>query len=304
VAQVRVSKSIEPITHDIDIQFNLCQLLRHCSVRLALVQRALVPPAALVERKGRTREHEEQKQVVERQRLGLEDRSHERDINEPKVRQERDRHGDDEHPVQGKPQPSPRFWIAETRSRKTKQEKVCESEHTLRGEKSTHHRLVAARYALVVRQRIVVYKERSEDDDGRGKEEASSDAAADDRLVLLPRRPAHHVVVDGVDAERLARRACAKCRFGTKVRLKAGLVREHSPSMRMLMNRICVTLSGLLSPNIVLSVMSVSAAAAALSWKDWMFWMLWNIDFPATEVSTMGQGDGRIRRTRQPAGWC
>jgi hypothetical protein len=187
-----------------------------------------------------------------------------------------------------RPQPSPRFWIAETRSTKTKQEKVCESEHTLRGEKSTHHRLVAARYALVVRQRIVVDKEGADDDDGRGKEDPGSDAAADDRLVLLPRRLAHHVVVDGVDAERLARRACVKCHFSTNVRLKAELVREHSPSMRMLMNRICIALSGLLSPNIVLNVMSVSAAAAVLSWKDRKFWMLWNIDFPATGVSKVG----------------
>jgi len=42
----------------------------------------------------------------------------------------------------------------------------------------------------------------------------------------------------------------------------------------MLMNRICIALSGLLSPNIVLSVMSVSAAAAVLSWNDRTFWML------------------------------
>ena len=43
------------------------------------------------------------------------------------------------------------------------------------------------------------------------------------------------------------------------------------PSMRMLMNRICIALSGLLSPNIVLRVISVSAAAAVLSWKDRKF---------------------------------
>lgn len=39
------------------------------------------------------------------------------------------------------------------------------------------------------------------------------------------------------------------------------------PSMRMFMNRICIALRGLLSPNIVLSVINVSAAAAVLSWK-------------------------------------
>jgi hypothetical protein len=43
------------------------------------------------------------------------------------------------------------------------------------------------------------------------------------------------------------------------------------PSMRMLMNRICIAFSGLLSPNIVLSVINVSAAAAVLSWKERKF---------------------------------
>ena len=75
------------------------------------------------------------------------------------------------------------------------------------------------------------------------------------------------------------------------------------------MNRICIALSGLLSPNIVLSVMSVSAAAAVLSWKDRKFWMLWNIDLPVSlpsEVSTQ-----RVQRRtnttyplRQPVIWC
>lgn len=43
------------------------------------------------------------------------------------------------------------------------------------------------------------------------------------------------------------------------------------PSMRMLINRICMAFSGLLSPNIVLSVINVSAAAAVLSWKERKF---------------------------------
>lgn len=46
------------------------------------------------------------------------------------------------------------------------------------------------------------------------------------------------------------------------------------PSMRILMNKICIALSGLLSPSIVLRVISVSAAAAVLSWKARKFWML------------------------------
>ena len=64
------------------------------------------------------------------------------------------------------------------------------------------------------------------------------------------------------------------------------------------MNRICIALSGLLSPNIVLNVMSVSAAAAVLSWKDRKFWMLWNIDLPVSHWSAHNESeDGRIRRT-------
>ncbi len=52
-----------------------------------------------MQRKGRPCECEQQEQVVKQQRLGLEDRLHEGDIDEPELRQERDRHGDDEHPV-------------------------------------------------------------------------------------------------------------------------------------------------------------------------------------------------------------
>jgi hypothetical protein len=37
------------------------------------------------------------------------------------------------------------------------------------------------------------------------------------------------------------------------------------------MNRICMALSGLLNPNIVLRVINVSAAAAVLSWKERKF---------------------------------
>ena len=91
-------------------------------------------------------------------------------------------------------------------------------------------------------------------------------------------------------------------------RLKVGLVRERSPSMRMLMNRICIALSGLLSPNIVLSVISVSAAAAVLSWNDRKFWMLWNIDFPVTPSWRSAQWGWATTHTtyllRRPAGWC
>lgn len=56
--------------------------------------------------------------------------------------------------------------------------------------------------------------------------------------------------------------------------------RDDVPSIRILMNNICIALSGLLNPNIVLSVMSVRAAHAVLSWNDKKFWILWNIDLP------------------------
>ncbi len=68
-------------------------------MRFALVQCALVPPPALVKRERRRSESEEQEQVVQGQRLGLEDRLHEGYINEPQLRQERGCHGKNEHPV-------------------------------------------------------------------------------------------------------------------------------------------------------------------------------------------------------------
>jgi hypothetical protein len=65
-----------------------CELLRHSGIRLALIQRALVPPPGLVQPERRRRERKEQEQVVHRQRLGLKDRLHERHVYEPELRQE------------------------------------------------------------------------------------------------------------------------------------------------------------------------------------------------------------------------
>ena len=55
---------------------------------------------------------------------------------------------------------------------------------------------------------------------------------------------------------------------------KATIAKVNLPSIRMLINRICIGFKGLSSPSIVLTVISVNAAAAVLSWKDKKFWML------------------------------
>jgi hypothetical protein len=57
---------------------------------------------------------------------------------------------------------------------------------------------------------------------------------------------------------------------------------ENIPSIRILINKICIAFKGLLSPKKVLSVINVNAAIAVLSWKDKKFWILWKIDFPLT----------------------
>ena len=54
----------------------------------------------------------------------------------------------------------------------------------------------------------------------------------------------------------------------------------NSPSMRILINKICMALRGLLKPNIVLRVIKDKAATAVLSWNDRKFWILWKIDLP------------------------
>lgn len=66
--------------------------------------------------------------------------------------------------------------------------------------------------------------------------------------------------------------------------------RRFIPSMRILMKRICIALSGLLNPSTVLSVIKVNAAAAVLNWKARKFWMLWNIDLPERQKSLADRG--------------
>jgi hypothetical protein len=55
-------------------------------------------------------------------------------------------------------------------------------------------------------------------------------------------------------------------RVKVKLRVMCG-----APSIRILINKICMAFRGLLNPSIVLSVISVNAAAAVLSWKDRKF---------------------------------
>jgi hypothetical protein len=71
-----------------------CELLHRRDVRLALIERTLVSPTALVQYERRCRECEEQEQVVHGQRLGLEDGLHEGYVYECELRQERHPHGD------------------------------------------------------------------------------------------------------------------------------------------------------------------------------------------------------------------
>jgi hypothetical protein len=46
---------------------------------------------------------------------------------------------------------------------------------------------------------------------------------------------------------------------------------DDEPSIRMLINKICIALRGLLYPRNVLRVINESAAAAVLSWKHKKF---------------------------------
>ena len=55
---------------------------------------------------------------------------------------------------------------------------------------------------------------------------------------------------------------------------------RDAPSIKILINKICIALRGLRNPKKVLRVIRVRAATAVLSWNDKKFWILWNIDFP------------------------
>jgi hypothetical protein len=70
-----------------------------------------------------------------------------------------------------------------------------------------YHRLVAARHVMIIRERKVVNEKCADDDNNRGKQDAQTDTSVDDSLVLPPRRFAHHIVVNRINAKRLARGA-------------------------------------------------------------------------------------------------
>ena len=77
----------------------LRQLLRHGGIRLALVQRALIPPTTRMQHKRRACEPKEQEQAVERQCLSLEYRLHEGYVYEAQLGQERYGHCCNQHPI-------------------------------------------------------------------------------------------------------------------------------------------------------------------------------------------------------------
>ena len=54
-------------------------------------------------------------------------------------------------------------------------------------------------------------------------------------------------------------------------KLEVRSIIDDEPSIRMLINKICMALSGLLYPRNVLRVINESAAAAVLSWKHKKF---------------------------------
>lgn len=74
---------------------------------------------------------------------------------------------------------------------------------------SAHHRLLAARHVFI-RERKVINEKCAANDYGRRKYDACEDSSVDDWLVLLPRWLTHHCVINGINAERLAWRACGE----------------------------------------------------------------------------------------------
>jgi hypothetical protein len=69
-----------------------------------------------------------------------------------------------------------------------------------------YHRLVTARHVFV-RERKVVDKKCAYDNNSRGEQDAQADTCVDDQVVLPPRRLAHNITINRIDAKRLARRA-------------------------------------------------------------------------------------------------
>ena len=127
-----------------------------------------------MQHKRRRREREQQEQVVRRQRLGLEDRLHERHIHQPELRQKRDRHRYQQHPVLR--QPTAQSAVLDRRDEVEEDEagerlrkagyECCLTREAVR---IAYHRLVAARHVVIIRERKVVDKKCACDDNKRGE---------------------------------------------------------------------------------------------------------------------------------------
>jgi len=160
-----------------------------------------------MQRKRRPREREEQGQVVHRERLSLEDGLHEGHVDEPELRQERDRDGDEQHPVLRQSAPEPAVLDRRDEVEKDEARERLSIEREIRHEGSmrtgmriaAYHRLVAARHVVVIRERKVVDEQGTSDDDGRRKYDAHQDTLIDDRLILLPWRLPHHGAINRVN---------------------------------------------------------------------------------------------------------
>ena len=103
---------------------------------------------------------------------------------------------------------------------------------------------------MVVGEREVVYEQSANDNYRCREENAIEDTLRYDGCILLARGSAHDSTVNRINTEGLAGRTCNEESVPGSV-IRGDL---YIPSMRMLMKRICMAFSGLLSPKKVLSV--------------------------------------------------
>lgn len=160
-----------------------------------------------MQRRAPPRQRQQQHQVIPHQRLRLENRLHERDVDERELGEEGDGDGGEEHAVLGERAAEAAVLqggdeVEEDEAREglehRKRDQSCLGGWEGEGERKYHGLLSTGH--MIVREREGIDEQCPHHDDRSREQHSEQDPLTDDRLVLLTWWLAHHRAVHRIDA--------------------------------------------------------------------------------------------------------